>query len=382
MKKFNILFLLILICGILNFTACSKTKKNMQEFSDLNSQTNTFDLENSNLQNNNSRILNTKVNSKTEDKKKSKRISKLEKELENAEKKANSILDIRIAVTKNSSSVPLSFIMESNRTLSKKIQLNYEIFSSDTEVEKSLLENEIDFAVLPLNFAAKIYNEFENIKIAAVLQNENFYVLTKDKNLNQLSDLAGKKIYVQEENSYADLLIKYLLHKNQIEIGNQETQVNLNYSLPQGEFDYALLCEPEISNFINLNSEIQKSIKLSDEYYNLTEISENFPMYVIVVNSDFVKKNKKLVKRVLKLFENAQTWVLKNPIKASLFVKRRSLLPYEQKILSASIENSAFTYKNITNVRKETEILLNMFLSVNPDSVGQKLPDNNFYLNY
>ncbi len=272
MKKFNVLFLLILICEILIFVGCSKTKKNVQEFSDLNSQTNISDLENSPLQNNNSQILNTNSDSnsdsKSEDKKISKRISNLEKEIKKAEKKENSIKNIKIAGTKNFSSIPLAFMMESNKSLSKKIQLDYEIFSSDDELEKNLLENKIDFALLPLNFATKIYNEFENMKIVALLQNESSE--------------------------------------------NQEEE-----------------------------------LELSDEF---------FTNYAIVVNSDFAKENKKIVKKVLKLFENAQTWVSKNPIKASLFVERRNLLPYSQKNLRDLIENSNFTYKKMKYGNSRTSL--------------------------
>lgn len=272
MRKFNVLFLLILICEILTFGGCSKTKKTEQKFSensDLNSQTNIADLEDSNLQNNNSRLFNANSNLKPEDKKLAKRISKLEKEIKKSEKKENSIKNIKIVGTKNFSSIPLAFMMESNKSLSKKILLNYEIFSSDSELEKNLSENKIDFAVLPLNLANNFCNEFENIKILAVFQNEN--------------------------------------------------------------------------------SKIQEDSELSDE---------NFTMNAIIVNSDFAKENKKIVKKLLNLFKNAQTWVLKNPIKASIFAERRNLLPYEQKNIRDLIEKSNFTYKKLSDNIFENHAIL------------------------
>lgn len=241
MRKFNVLFLLILIFEILTFVGCSKTKKIGQEFSEQDS-----DL---------------KSDLKSEDKKIAKRISNLKKEIAKAEKKENSIKNIKIAGTKNFSSIPLVFMMESNKSLSKKVLLDYEIFSSEDELETNLSKNKIDFAVLPLNSAKKIYNEFKNIKIVAVLQNES--------------------------------------------------------------------------------SQIQEETELSDEYSTI---------YAIVVNSDFAKENKKITKKVLNLFENAQIWVSKNPIKASIFAERKNLLPsYNQKNISELIENSNFTYKKLTD---------------------------------
>ena len=77
---------------------------------------------------------------------------------------------------------------------------------------KKLLNNQIDICLLPVSVIAKM-SQAGNDKLIClgVSQQSNFYIVTKNQNLNDLQTLQEEKIYLEGQDSITDVISKFYL---------------------------------------------------------------------------------------------------------------------------------------------------------------------------
>lgn len=280
------------------------------------------------------------------------------------------------------SSIPAAYLIE-NTT-----DTDFQIFSgADLEIPK-LLKGEIDLAVLPPNAAAKLWNKSNgNIVALAVIGEGNISLLTTDPNYKNLESLKGKTVYCAGRGATPHYLFRYILEKKGIAVsedGPSKDAVYLDFSVPNAEIagalvsgkaDYILVPEPfgTVALLKGKAAGVKKVCNLSQEYD-----SQNYPLTLLVANKKALAEKGAYIENYLLEYEKAVKWTLENPSEAGRLVEKHTL-GLTASITAASIPEGCYVFTRAEETRPQIEKLLGIFYERDPDSIGGKLPGEDFY---
>jgi len=295
---------------------------------------------------------------------------------------------IRLGLLKGLASSPAAYLMENQEKLTIQ-NMDFELFDSESGELTSLLQGKIDLAFLSTEAAAKVFNLREDsILILASVQYTNPYLVTNDENINSLSDLKGKKILAAGKNSLSELLFNDLLAKNSLVPGPSPQEVNLDFSLPPAiipgqiisqKENYALLEEPFISIILEKSAKANRSLSIQKNYVQISgDLSANFPKILLVARADFARENVSLLKRFITLYKNAESWTLKNPVKAASLIEKQGF-GLQASIAKKALPYAGLTFKDSAACREEIERTLQLFMEADSQTIGGKIPGPEFY---
>lgn len=141
------------------------------------------------------------------------------------------------------------------------VKTNVNVEKDAPAVRAGLTNGTYDMAILPLNFASKLYNAGKlGVKLVSVNIFSVLHVLTKGE-YNNLNDMKGKVVYTVGAGGTPEVALKNILTANGIKFadGNDATDSETVYinavaeaqlvmvALNKGEADFAILGEPVVS---------------------------------------------------------------------------------------------------------------------------------------
>lgn len=291
-----------------------------------------------------------------------------------------SLSKINVAVLNGPSAIPMAFMEEISE--SETLAFEYSILSSVDVLIPRLSKGEVDFAILPPNVAAKLYNLNKDIQVLGIVGNGMLSLITRDTDITSLADLENKDIYIAGSGATPEYIFKYLLKQNNLEDKN----ISLNFSIPAQEIpaaflsrkiNYAIVPEPFTTVITEKDKDAKRAVNIQQEWSKITDI-ENYPMSVIVVKKDFAEKHPEIVKRFAYIYRNAIYLTNENPDKAGSLCEKYSI-GLKKDIVKKCIPNAAFVYIDGNDAKKSINQLLKVFLQFSPAAIGNKLPDSNFY---
>lgn len=297
------------------------------------------------------------------------------------EEKKESAGNITVGVLNGPSCIPAAYLME------KSPEFNYEKFADPQALLPKLLKREIDVGFLPLNIAAKVYNSSgKKITCLAVTGNGNLSIITKDKKLHKFSQLKGKTVYVAGRGATPEYIFKYLISQNEMNLSGNDA-VNIEYSIPTAnlaaslisdKIEYALVPEPFSTIALLKDNNVREAINIQSEYEDVMSKGSVYPLTVLVCNSDIVKKNPEKIEAFLEKYKNAFEWTIKNPSISARYCEKHQL-GLSASVVEKAIPKSNFTFKTASKARTECETLLTIFMEYDSKSIGEALPDSDFY---
>ncbi|MCK5029287.1 MAG: ABC transporter substrate-binding protein [Bacteroidales bacterium] len=301
-------------------------------------------------------------------------------------KQQTEIQKIKIATLKGPSAIGMVKMIDS---LNEAEESNIEvvIYNEPIQVRKLMLENEVDFAVLPTTMGAILYNKGVQYQLAAIPVWGTLYLFGNDTTINNWKDLKGKRINLMAKGMTPDVLFRQLLIKNGI---NPEQDLILDYTFPThvdlanavaaGQSDLGVISEPLVSMVMQKNKNVHPIFDLNEEWKKVYE-DINIAQTAFMVRSEFAQNNKIILDQVLKSYKQSDKWVNENPEDAAKLIVEYGILPNTEVAFSA-IPRSNMEFKTAFEIRDQIEEYLKIFYEMNPDIIGSKIPDDNFYLKY
>lgn len=302
-------------------------------------------------------------------------------------KSKNSSKTLNVASLNGPTSIPVAYFYE-NKPEIKGVDINFEICASANVELPKLLKGEVDIGFLPPNVAAKVFNSGNGALIClGVSGNGNIFLVTPDAEITSLENLKGKTVYVAGSGATPEYMFRYLLKSNNIETGAEEDKVNLDFSIPAGELAtalisekirYAVVPEPFASVAVMKGDGVKKAIDFQKEFALCNSENKTYPITVMVARADYVKENPETVKEFIKKYNEATGWTNANPAKSGVIVQK-STLGLMAPIVAKSIPSAAFVWIDAKDARLSIEAVLNIFNEFAPESIGGKLPSDDFY---
>jgi len=292
---------------------------------------------------------------------------------------------IRIATLKGPSAMGMVKMIDSlNQIENFKVEIS--IYNEPIQVRKLMLEEEVDLAILPTTMGAILYNKGVPYQVAAIPVWGTLYLFGSNSKITSWKDLKGKKINLMAKGMTPDVLFKHLLIKNGI---NPKHDVILDYTFPThidlanaiaaGQAELGVISEPLVSLVMQKNKNVTPIFDLNAEWqkvYKNTPIAQT----ALLVNSEFSKNNKNELDFILNEYEKSTNWVSNNLLEAAKLIVKHKILP-NTNIAESSIPRSNLHFEKAFLIKDQIQEYLNIFYEMNPDIIGGKIPDDNFYLN-
>lgn len=267
-------------------------------------------------------------------------------------------------------------------------QVDYKIVSGAANIGTTFASGEADIAVMPVNVAAKLYNNGTDLKLLSVNVFGVLYMVGKTP-IATPNDLIGKVVVNIGQGGTPDITLKFILEENDVpyEISDTpvEGKVALKYVndgsevialLSADKVDYGVLGEPAVSGAVKKTGG-QIVMDLQSVWSDLLG-EGTFTQAGIVVNKEVYSDNRliaalneKLTSNIDYLFEDAEN------ISSVLQANGSALqMPFNEAVLT----RCNLKHASSLSVKTQLEKYFNAILQRSPNFIGGKLPEDGFYM--
>ena len=295
--------------------------------------------------------------------------------------------NIRIGGLKGPTSMGLVKLLDDAENGKTVNTYDFTMAAAADELTPKLIKGELDILAVPANLASVLYNKTSGaVKMLAVNMLGAVYIAEKGGNtVNSLADLKGKTIYATGKGTTPEYVLAYLLKQNGLDI---EKDVTMEWKSEPTETiatintmdnAVAMLPQPFITVAATQVADLRTAIDLNAEWDKLDNGSK-FVTAGIVVRAEFAEQNPDAIKAFLKEYANSTKFVKENVSEGAALIEK-----YD--IVKAQIAEKALPKCNIvcmTNKEMKEAVTgyLNVLFEQNPQSVGGKLPEDDFFLMY
>ncbi|MDX9695580.1 MAG: MqnA/MqnD/SBP family protein [Bacteroidales bacterium] len=291
---------------------------------------------------------------------------------------------ITIATLKGPSAMGMIKMIDSlSNTENSTIEIS--IYNEPVQIRKLMLENTVDFAILPTTMGAILYNKAITYQLAAIPVWGTLYLFGTDSTIRTWSNLKGKRIHLMGKGMTPDVLFKYLMLKNGID---PDKDVELDYSFPTHidlanavaaeKADLAVISEPMVSIVMQKNINVHALFDLNTEWQKVhseTPIAQT----AFLVKSSFAKENTEKLIEILEHYKYSTDWVNNNTDSAAALIVKHQILPTIE-VAKQSIPRSNLHVEIASKIKPEIYNYLEIFYSLNPAIIGGKIPDDEFII--
>jgi len=295
--------------------------------------------------------------------------------------RADSITKIR--VTALSGNVGLAMLRIMQEPTSHDFPYRFEVLKTPDLAVGKLIAGEADIAGLPTNTAAVMYNKGAHIQVAAIIGWGVMYIVSNDPLIKKWSDLKGKEIYVPGKGAISDILLRYLMSKNNL---NPDLDVKIMYLasaveaaqlVASGKVTLAALPEPWVTEVLEKNSKLKVVLDYQKEWKRVEKQGFFYPQTCIVVRKEFAREHPEALRQFLNELEKSIKWVKHNPKAGGLLAEK--YIQISAKAVEKGLGRTNLRYRAAFKVQAEIVSFLQRLVEFAPESVGGKLPDENFY---
>ena len=295
-------------------------------------------------------------------------------------------LSIRMAVMQGPSGFSSIGLTREDAFIAEGIKVELSVYPSPTEVIARLANGELDFAALPTNVAANLYNKGVAVKLAAVVGEGMLMLVSTDDSITELAHLAGRNISIPGAGSTPDQMARIITAL----LGfDPDYDIELDYSvaapaqlaqmLIAGKTDIAVLPEPFVTVAFNGKPDLRILINIQDVWSMFTG-SGNYPMTVLVVSDAFLAAQPKAFAALMTSMKESVEWVNANPAEAGALIEEAGIL--KASLAAPAIPRSSLVFKTAREAIDSLQDYYKMLYGFDYMSIGGALPDASFYLDY
>lgn len=205
---------------------------------------------------------------------------------------------------------------------------NYEttVYNTEDEIATLLKDGSADLAVLPVDFAAKLYNETSGaIQLLAVNSLGFFHVIENGEKIQSIADLKGKTVYAAYQGTGYETVINHILTENgidpekDIDLQFKATDADAAKLADDGTAEILILPEPYASKVLNNNKTCRKALDLNAEWDKISETP--LAQSVVVARKEYIDANPDIIKEFISFEKISINYLRSNTYGAPVFLK-------------------------------------------------------------
>ncbi len=287
---------------------------------------------------------------------------------------------VKVAALKGPTAMGLVSFMNDSDNSDGSIY-DFEIYAAPDELTPLIIQGKVDFACIPANLAAVLYNKTEGeVEVLAVNTLGVLYIVESgSEEIQSIADLKGKTIYASGQGSTPEFALNYLLEQNGI-----KDDVTIEWKAEHAECvtaitengGIAMLPQPFVTTAMMKNEGLRVALDLTKEWDKLDNGSTMITG-VVVGRKEFIDSYPGTADDFLTNYELSVDHVNSDTEGAAALIGSYDIVP-------EAVAKKALPACNITFIKGEEmrnklsgylEVLYNSLAS----SVGGKLPEEDFY---
>lgn len=254
-----------------------------------------------------------------------------------------------------------------------------------------------DFAIVPANLAANLYNKGQDIRLLATVTQGNLYVLGANSNVGTLSDLVGKRVFSIGQGSVPDYIFQTLLKNAGIAyeqgdkavdgkvvityvadgsgVMSQLVQANKNGSEAIG-----VIAEPAASKGL-AQSGITQLFDLQQLWKDYTGSDTlGYPQAVLIAKASVCESNPEFIDELLSKMEQNGDFIVENSSRVSeILVVAYPQTSLNTQLSATTLERCNCNLVRIASAKEDYIAMLNAINAINPAAIGGKMPADGLY---
>lgn len=294
--------------------------------------------------------------------------------------------EVRVEVLRGPTGMGMIRLMDERPVLADGANVEYAVSGAPDNVVSKVLSGEVDIAALPSNVAAKLYNDGVPYRLAVLNTLGVVYVVSNDPEVETFDDLAGRQIENSARGANPDVIFRYLLSEHGID---PEADVELRYHnhtelaqlLIAGRAEVAVLPEPFVTRVVNASDTARVVLDLQEVWREIKGEEAFIGMGSLVVSDELVEERPDFVRSFLDEYRASVEWVNRNPDEAGVLIEENEL-GFTAESAAEAIPRANITYVEAAQARGPLEEYFSVLLDYDEESLGGRLPDEDFYLDF
>ena len=280
--------------------------------------------------------------------------------------------------------VGLADLMRRNEEGNTALNYTVSLATSPEEIVGKFTAGEVNFAALPTNLAATLYQKTEGgVQVLALNTGCVLHIVENGDSIHSIADLKGKTILSTGEGANPEYILRYLLTENNLD---PDLDVTLDFvaendelaaALVGGKAQVALVPEPLCSTVLRKNADLRVALSVGDEWVKTQNNSQPY-MGCIVINKqfaiDFPDKVEAFLSDYKVSVETAQT-----DVKTVAALCEKYGIIGSAAIAEQALPRCALTCIAGAQMKDALDPYLSVLYVADPKSVGGALPDEGFY---
>ncbi|MPM57950.1 hypothetical protein SDC9_104779 [bioreactor metagenome] len=262
-------------------------------------------------------------------------------------------------------------------------EVKFIIKSDPSQIETMMMQNKLDFAVLPTVMAANLYNKRVDYRLVAIPIWGTLYLATNDSTINNTEQLHKQTVHIFGQGATADILLQKYLQNNSMQKVKIDYRYNSNQEIAMAllhkKIKFAVISEPQMSILLSKDSNIQILTEITCEEKDVPFNKNIFTQTAFLVNNRLFVKNRKLVEAVSLAYAESCNFTSHHTDEAAKLLLKHGYYP---DLITAfrSIPLCNIHYVPAIEIKDKVYRYLDIFYKAQPKSVGGKFPDENFII--
>lgn len=237
-----------------------------------------------------------------------------------------------------------------------------------------IVKGQADIAAIPANMAAIIFNKQLDYKAIAVISETKLFIVSANNKIQTINDIKNKTIYCGTKLAAPDLMLQYLISKEQI------PNVNINYSFSNPDLakavasrnaDIAILPEPFLSSAMLENKDVHIVVEMS-------KYVDNYPVAILIAKGTFINHNKALLQDILNEYKNSTEYILNNKNEIENLLANSSMIINAQSV-NYGLNRMGLTFYDGGKMKFALNNYYNFLFNFDKKLIGNKIPSDDFY---
>ncbi|MDD2286068.1 MAG: hypothetical protein PHQ11_11815 [Paludibacter sp.] len=287
---------------------------------------------------------------------------------------------IKIGILEGPSSISFIRLID-HPPVVKGRKVEFIIKSEPLQIQAMMMQNQLDFAVLPTIMAVNLYNKGVSYKLLAIPVWGTLYLMGNNPEIDQLNQIQDEKVYLFGQASTSAVLFREILAKkniNHIQIDyTYHSNMELSTALLQRKISLAIISEPLVSILLHKDSTLKILSEIRPEGISQYNKETIFAQTSFLVNSNMTGSYKDIIKAISSYYSESCNFTYQQAEKAAELLVRHGFYP-EKEVALQSIPRCNIHFRYAADVKENIHQFLKIFYTFEPQSIGGKMPDDNF----
>jgi len=300
------------------------------------------------------------------------------------EEEAVDMPTMRVAALRGPTALGMLYMMDNHNQGETRGDYTFELVGAPVEIAPLLVRGEVDFAAVPGNLAAVLYNQTGgDVQAIAVVTLGVLHILDATGEVFSVEDLRGRTIFATGEGATPEFALNYVLTQNGL-IPDVDVFIEFRAEPPEiaalfdlGEAEIALLPEPFATTVTNRFEHVRHALDLTEEW-NRVQPEYGLIMSVVVGRREFLENYPEAVAVFMAEYAQSIAFMTGNiPAAAQLSVDFE-IIP-NVNVAQQALPRTHMVFLNGDTMKRNLMGFYRVLYNESPAAVGGALPNEDFF---